>query len=102
MYHSRVLVVFFLFFWVGLFYPKQGYAQCVNSDFSFGDFTNWTGSTAENILGVWTNQIPGIEQGIPNLLGGRQTLMTVSAIDPNTAGGLNVLPPGGCFVSSGE
>ena len=39
-------------------------AQCFNSDFSNGSYTNWTGSTGENTAGTYTitaGIIPGID-----------------------------------------
>ena len=83
----------FTFFYIG-----ESFAQCVNADFSQGNFNGWTGSTGENIMGVYTNIVPGIVAGTPNSNPsnlGRQTIMNVPGTDHNTGGALSVLPPGG-------
>ncbi|HNW96895.1 MAG TPA: PKD domain-containing protein [Bacteroidales bacterium] len=77
-------------------YINESKAQCVNADFSLGDFTNWTGSTGENISGVYSNLVAGIVAGTINSLPstpGRQTIINAPGTDPNTQNLLSVLPP---------
>ena len=93
----RVKVYIFI---VVLFLFKDSIAQntCVNADFSFNNFSNWTGSTGQNSTGTYINSVPGIVPGIPNSppsSAGRQTIMNLPGTDPNTGNLLSVLPPGG-------
>lgn len=76
-----------LFFLVLSTNSVLGQSACPNADFSSGNFSNWQGFT-----GNYNNpaQTPGI---VP----GRHTIMNAPATDPNTCGGLNVLPPGATF-----
>jgi gliding motility-associated-like protein len=60
---------------------------CPNADLSQGNFNNWTGFT-----GNYNN--PAINTGIVN---GRHTIMTGPGTDPNTCGGLPLVPPGSTF-----
>ena len=74
---------------------------CANSDFSMGNFTNWTGSTGINSTtsaGDYTSEVIGIVQGTTNSGPsdpGRQTIINAPGTDPNTGGALSVLPPTG-------
>ncbi len=80
-----------------LAFTAKIYPQCVNADFSNGDFTNWIGTTGENSGGVFSNQVMGIVQGVTNSLPtdpGRQTIINVGYWDANTNGLLWTLPPG--------
>jgi hypothetical protein len=73
---------------------------CTNADFSMANFSNWTGSTGLNSGGNYSSEVVGLNIGTINSLpsnSGQQTIMTTSAIDPNTGGGLNVLPPEGGY-----
>lgn len=65
---------------------QQVFAQgaCVNADFSAQNFNNWVGK-----YGTYNN--PGQSVGIAV---GRHTIMANPQIDPNTCGGLGVIPPG--------
>lgn len=57
---------------------------CPNADFSQNNFAYWQGFT-----GGYTN--PGQTAGI---VAGRHTIITAQGVDPNTCGGLNMIPPG--------
>jgi gliding motility-associated-like protein len=57
---------------------------CPNADFSQGNFGFWSGFT-----GTYSN--PG---QTPGIVAGQHTIINAPGIDPNTCGGLNVLPPG--------
>ena len=75
------------------------YSQCVNADFSTGDFTNWTGSVGEhtstgNDYTVETGMVIGTPNAGP-YTAGQQTIINVVGTDENTQGLLSVLPPGG-------
>ena len=86
---------------IALFLTVKIYSQCVNADFSSGDFTNWNGSRGENSGGVFSNEVAGIDQGATNSLPsdpGRQTIINQGYWDPNTGTPPNALwslPPGG-------
>jgi gliding motility-associated-like protein len=89
-------IIVLLFFCLVIFASK-GHAQCVNADFSQGDFTNWVGSFGENNTGVYS-PISGMVIGTPNSLpstAGQQTIMNQPGTDPNTGNVLSVIPPGG-------
>ncbi len=62
----------------------QNNAGCPNANFSNGNFTNWLGYT-----GTYAN--PAATFGIVN---GRHTIISTPGIDPNTCGGLQMIPPG--------
>jgi len=90
-------IVILLVFCLTLFIGKD-FAQCVNADFSQGNFNGWTGSTGDNDYNSYYNIIPGIVLGIPNSPpsdSGRQTIMNMPGTDHNTGGLLSVLPPEG-------
>lgn len=80
----------YLFFLVSLLINSNIYGQsgCLNADFSLGNFSNWTGSTGLNSAGNYNNIVPGI-------VNGRHTIISTAGTDPNTGGGLSLLPPGG-------
>jgi hypothetical protein len=78
-------------------------AQCPNADFSFGNFSNWTGSTGYYSLGIY-HPYGGMIIGTTNSNtyatdSGRQTLITQSQTDPETQNQLNELSPGGGFAA---
>jgi len=86
-----------LMFCITLFIGKD-FAQCVNADFSQGNFNGWTGSKGGNNYGSYVNIIQGIISGVPNSPPSdtnRQTIMNVPGTDHNTGDLLSVLPPGG-------
>src|SRR5687768_5117909 len=56
---------------------------CVNADFEMGNFTNWQGFTGSCC------PIAVVPSGI---VPGRHTIMSAPGIDPNTCGGLQILP----------
>jgi gliding motility-associated-like protein len=60
---------------------------CPNADFSQNNFSNWTGFTGD----YWN---PAQATGIVN---GRHTIMTGTGTDPNSCGGLPLVPPGSTF-----
>src|ERR1041385_2084146 len=62
----------------------QSTSYCVNADFEMGDFTNWQG--------FWGSCCPIF---VPNagIIPGRHTIITTPGIDPNTCGGLQIMPP---------
>ena len=62
----------------------QNNAGCPNANFSNSNFTNWQGYT-----GNYAN--PASAFGIVN---GRHTIISAPGIDPNTCGGLQMIPPG--------
>jgi len=82
-------------------FSNKIFPQCTNPDFSSDNFSGgWTGSTGEYSSGGdnYTVQVNSITQGTDNALpytAGQQTIMKTSATDPNTNGGLNVIPPTG-------
>ena len=96
-----VLNIIMIFFVLSqLFIGNNISAQCVNADFSLGDFTNWTGSVGENQSGVYAvtgiSMVPGTSNTISYATAlGRQTIMNQPNTDPNTANMLSVLPPNG-------
>lgn len=74
-----------LFLLFGIFQIfAQNNAGCPNANFSSGNFANWQGYT-----GNYTN--PASAVGIVN---GRHTIISTPGIDPNTCGGLQMIPPG--------
>lgn len=60
-------------------------STCPNSDFSMGNFTNWQGRTGT----CCPLNLPNV-----GIVAGRHTIMTGAGTDPNTGGGLPVVPPG--------
>jgi gliding motility-associated-like protein len=93
----------FLFLAFLLFFAKADiFAQtdCANSDFSSGNFTNWSGSNGDNDYSTYTNIVNGMIVGTPNSNAsntGRQTLMNQPGTDYNTGNALSVIPPGGSY-----
>lgn len=86
------------------FLVQAQYSNCVNMDFSAGNFTNWTGYTScypfdtpgSNVANPGNNGVPPIAnyyytKGIVN---GRQTIMISPTADPFTCGNLMTIPPG--------
>lgn len=101
-HHKKIYQkLLFLFIFISLIlFTNKGFSQCQNADFSIGDFSNWTGSTGMNSGGDYSNEVPGINQGVTNSSPtdpGQQTIMTLPATDPNTNNLLSVLPPGGSY-----
>ena len=82
-YYTRQLLSL-CFFALLLHFSTNAQTVCPNSDFSQGGFNGWTGRT-----GNYNN--PAQATGIVN---GRHTIITTPGIDPNTCGGLQMLPPG--------
>ena len=85
---------------IALFSSKI-FPQCANSDFSSDNFTNWTGSVGSYTSGGdnYTVQV-SLTQGTDDAgpyTAGQQTIMKTPATDPNTNGGLNVIPPSGGY-----
>lgn len=78
---TKRLLTLLTFFYVFVSAYGQG---CPNADFSQNNFAYWTGFT-----GSYTN--PGQTAGI---VAGRHTVITAQGVDPNTCGGLNMIPPG--------
>jgi gliding motility-associated-like protein len=78
--------IYFLVFLVisTIYAVAQNNAGCPNANFSSSNFANWQGYT-----GNYTN--PASAFGIVN---GRHTIITTPGIDPNTCGGLQLIPPG--------
>ncbi|NBX38694.1 MAG: PKD domain-containing protein [Flavobacteriia bacterium] len=65
----------------------QNNAGCPNANLSMGNFTNWQGWT-----GNYSN--PASAFGIVN---GRHTIISSPGTDPNSCGGLQMIPPGSSF-----
>lgn len=69
-----------------LFAPKLiAQNTCPNSDFSMNNFTNWQGRTGSCCP---------INLPTAGIVAGRHTIMTGAGTDPQTGGGLPVVPPG--------
>lgn len=73
-----------------------GQNSCENSDFSFGDFTNWTGYTS-----VYPKETAGANIGnqiayyfTEGIVPGRHTIITNSTPDPFTCGNVMTIAPG--------
>ena len=62
--------------------------NCPNSNFSQGNFSNWTGTTGS----VFTTGSP---YDIPGFVAGQHEIISVSSPDPNTGGAVTTIPPGG-------
>jgi gliding motility-associated-like protein len=62
--------------------------NCPNSNFSQGNFSNWTGTTGS----VFTMGSP---YDIPGFVAGQHDIISVSTPDPNTGGVITTIPPGG-------
>jgi gliding motility-associated-like protein len=84
-----------------LLFINKVHAQCANADFSYGNFTNWTGSVGEHTsAGDDYTAMTGMIIGTPNsspFTAGQQTIMNKPGTDPNTKNLLSVLPPGGSY-----
>jgi len=76
------LFILVLFFGNNILFSQS---SCANADFSYNNFTNWTGYT-----GSFINCCP--TQGIVN---GRHTIINTPGTDPRTGNQLQMLPPGG-------
>ncbi|MFY7991625.1 MAG: PKD domain-containing protein [Fluviicola sp.] len=59
-------------------------SACPNANFSNQDFSSWQGATGDYNL----------PNGVNGIMPGRHTVFTAPALDANTCGGLNVIPPG--------
>ncbi|MBX7181971.1 MAG: PKD domain-containing protein [Bacteroidia bacterium] len=64
---------------------SQSQSQCDNSDFFFQNFNGWNG---------FTGGCCPIVANTPGLVPGRHTIISAPGVDPNTCGGLQILPPG--------
>jgi gliding motility-associated-like protein len=62
--------------------------NCPNSNFSQGNFTNWTGTTGT------TPAYTGTPYDVPGFVAGQHTIITSSSPDPNTGGAIPTIPPG--------
>ena len=75
-------LIFTLNFLQNTLYSQQ--CCCVNSNFNLNNFTNWQGFTGNY----------GNPAASPGIVGGRHDIITTQGIDPNTCGGLQMIPPG--------
>lgn len=82
-YYSCAWMITF-FTTVAISQETNAQSACPNANFSNLNFSSWTGNT-----GNYNN--PSQNNGI---VFGRHTIFSAPAIDPNTCGGLNVIPPG--------
>ena len=93
------MILFILFATVGRFNSVLAQNSCANTDFSMGDFTNWTGSVGEHTsAGDDYTSMTGMIIGTPNsspFTAGQQTIMNAPGTDINTLNLLSVIPPGG-------
>ena len=76
------------------------FSQCVNADFSLGNFTNWTGSVGTYSLGVYSptgSMVVGTQNSNTYTTDiGRQTIITDTSLrDPETQNVLKETPPNG-------
>lgn len=62
--------------------------NCPNSNFSQGNFSQWTGTTG-------TTPGLGSPYDVPGFVSGQHTIITTSTPDINTGGAINTIPPGG-------
>lgn len=70
------------------FFCINSNAQCLNADFSEGNFNNWQGRTGSCCpINTPTNGI----------VAGRHTIMTGAGMDPNTCNNVPVVSPGSTF-----
>jgi gliding motility-associated-like protein len=60
---------------------------CPNANFSMNNFTNWLGFTGSFAAPSTT----------PGIVAGRHTIISTAGTDPNTGGGLPMLPPGSTY-----
>ena len=63
---------------------SQNNAGCPNANFSMSNFNNWIGYT-----GSYGNPASAV-----GIVGGRHTIISAPGIDPNSCGGLQMIPPG--------
>ncbi len=73
-----------------------GQSSCENSDFSMGDFTNWTGYTSvypQNTAGANIGNNVGYYY-TEGIVPGRHTIITNSTPDPFTCGNVMTIAPG--------
>lgn len=82
-YYSCAWMITF-FTTVAISQETNAQSACPNTNFSDLNFSSWVGNT-----GNYNN--PALNGGI---VPGRHTIFSAPAIDPNTCGGLNVIPPG--------
>lgn len=80
----KVLFCFSLFVLVNSISVAQ---NCPNSNFSEGNFNNWTGTTG-------TTPGLGSPYDVPGFVVGQHTIITSSTPDPNTGGAISTIPPG--------
>lgn len=64
--------------------------NCENTDFAYGNFTNWTGHTGVCCGGLIAT---------PGIVNNRHTIITSSTLDPNTNNMISTMPPigGGAY-----
>lgn len=62
--------------------------NCPNSNFSQGNFNNWTGTTGT------TPSYTGTPYDIPGFVAGQHTIITTSSADLNTGGAISTIPQG--------
>lgn len=82
-----ILAVFVIFICLNSFSQN-----CLNSNFSQGNFNNWSGTTGT---------VPGIggtPYDIPGFVIGQHEIISSTIFDPNTGSSLTVPPPGSNFV----
>ncbi|SFB27093.1 gliding motility-associated C-terminal domain-containing protein [Flavobacterium swingsii] len=79
-YFLLVLILF-------LSQKSVGQSNCLNSDFSSGDFTGWDGNSGSY----------GYPSEYSGIITGRQTIISTQAFDENTCGLLPKIPPGELF-----
>lgn len=93
---SRIQYILTMVFSWMLLLASYGQSSCENSDFSFGDFTNWTGYTSvypKNTAGanIGNNVAYYYDEGI---VPGRHTIINQSIPDPFTCGNVMTIAPG--------
>ena len=101
-------------FLIFLMLSSISFSQCVNADFSLGNFTGWVGSTGDgkdtllngSSAEIYSNIVAGIVQGTTNSLPsdtGQQTIINDTTLtDTNTAGGLKMTPKNGMSCRLGN
>jgi len=93
-------IIILLFF---TFISSISFSQCVNADFSLGNFSNWTGSvgTYSATNGVYSSTgamvIGTVNQNTYATDMGRQTIITQPLADPETQNVLIETPPSGGY-----
>ena len=66
-------------------FAQVSQSQCDNSDFFYGNFNNWSGFTG--------NCCP-VNVNTPGIVNGQHTIINTPGPDPNSCGGVLMLPPG--------